>query len=264
MKNPGLFYRRGWAVMGAALAAALAACPGGGGQGNGAGFEAYEAASLGELSALLAGLPLNTAENPWHIALKGVNLGNLGGAEDGMEPLFRTFQGRYVSLAMDACTGATIGWGSSAAQNTAGRPDKDKLAAVALPAGAVRVGYRAFENARSLKSAVFPPSLRTIGRAAFSGCVSLARAELPETLEHIEDAAFSGCANLETLVLRGQSPPGLGRGPYSPPLPPGEDPGVFSGLPGNFRIMVPPGREAAYKAASGWSFYSSHIGASNR
>ncbi|MDR2535444.1 MAG: leucine-rich repeat domain-containing protein [Treponema sp.] len=254
MKKPDLFSRRVLPLAAAALLG-LSACS----EEPPPVHEGYEAASLEELAALLAELPQNTAEDPWRIRLKDLNLGNLGGAEDGLEPLFRTFQGRYVSLDLDACTGATIGWGSSAAQSTANRPDKDKLISLILPAGAERVGYRNFENAGSLKSVGFPQFLRTIGNAAFAGCASLVRVDLPETLQHIEDRGFAGCVNLQTLIVRAQNPPGLGRGPYSPPLPVGADPGVFSGVPENFTIIVPLGQEDAYKTASGWSFYASCI-----
>jgi hypothetical protein len=219
----------------------------------------YTAESLAELTDLLAELPLNSQSAPWRVALAGVDLRNLDGAEDGLEPLFRTFQGRFVSLDLDACTGATIGWGRNAAQNTEGRPDRDKLTAVILPASASRVGYRNFQNSPSLKSVSFPSRLETIGTAGFQGCSALERVELPASLVHIEDAAFADCANLRTVILRGETPPGLGRGRYSPPLPAGEDSGVFSGAPAGFRIIVPPGRKATYQAASGWSFYADRI-----
>ncbi|MDR0568054.1 MAG: leucine-rich repeat domain-containing protein [Spirochaetaceae bacterium] len=219
----------------------------------------HTADSLASLADLLAELPGNRQGKPWRVALKNVDLRNLGGGEDGLEPLFRTFQGRFVSLDLDACSGATIGWGRNANQNTEGRPDRDKLTEVILPASALRVGYRNFQNSPSLKSVTFPSGLETIGMAGFQGCTALEMIELPAKVVHIEDSAFENCANLRTVILRGETPPGLGRGRYSPPLPAGEDSGVFSGCAAGFRIIVPAGCKEAYQASSGWSFYADRI-----
>jgi hypothetical protein len=201
--------------------------------------------SLGELSAWLEKRPQNTASNPYLAALTGVNLSSLGGGTDGMRALFEAFRGRYLSLDVDACSGATLGFGSTS-QNAVNRPDKDKLVAIVLPSGTTRVGYHNFESSSSLVYVAFPPGLKSIGRNAFSGCSSLESADLPETLRGIEFRAFFNCSSLKKVILRAPEPPAL-------------DATAFEGAHPDLRIHVPAAGMGAYKARSPWSGLSERI-----
>jgi hypothetical protein len=201
--------------------------------------------SLGELSAWLEKRPQNTASNPYLAALTGVNLRSLGGGSDGMRALFEAFRGRYLCLDVDACSGATLGFGSIS-QSAVNRPDKDKLVSIVLPSRTTRVGYNNFESSSSLVYVQFPPGLSTIGGNAFSGCASLERVDLPETLRGIESHAFFNCSSLKTVILRAPEPPTLGAAAFERAHP-------------DLRIHVPAASIAAYKERSLWSSLSERI-----
>jgi hypothetical protein len=218
---------------------------------NSQGFSGYGSprsglfSSLATLAEWLGESALNKTSNPYRLGLKGIDLSKLGGGSDGMKPLFATFQGRYLELDLDACTGATIGWGSSSAQTSEGRPDKDKLIAVTLPSAAEtwRVGRNAFENCVNLVSVTFPPRLRDMGDNAFRGCVSLKQADLPASLVHIWPNAFSGCSSLKTLIVRASYPPVV-------------EGNAFNGCPADLSIRVPAGSVALYRGAAGWKNFT--------
>lgn len=199
--------------------------------------------SLDALAERLGALAANTIITPYRLGLEGVDLSRLGGGSDGMGPLFKTFQGRYLALDLDACTGATIGWGSFTSQTSEGRPDKDKLIAVTLPSAGEtrRVGRNAFEGCVNLAFVAFPPQLRELGDNAFRGCVSLKRVDLPATVVRIWPNAFSGCSGLKTLIVRASSPPVL-------------EGNVFDGVPPDISIRVPAGSVSLYRLSNWQKF----------
>ena len=59
------------------------------------------------------------------------------------------------------------------------------------------IGEHAFSNCHTLKSVVFPKTLKSIGEEAFQGCASLKSAPLPASTEEIGTAAFSMCFALD-------------------------------------------------------------------
>jgi hypothetical protein len=221
---------------------------------NSQGYSGYSAprggffSSLAALAQWLKESAANTASDPYRLALEGVDLSKMGGGSNGSGPLFETFQGRYLDLDLDACTGATIGWGNSSVQTSNGRPDKDKLISLTLPSSGEtrRVGMNSFEDCVSLVSVVFPPLLQGVGASAFKGCVSLEEADLPASLAYIDGAAFSGCSSLRTLIVRASSPPEMAAT-------------AFSGCPADISIRVPAGSLDRYKNAFGWKSFSSRI-----
>jgi hypothetical protein len=190
--------------------------------------------SLAGLKSWLSRLPQNTALSAYVVKLKDMNLGGyqnpLPGspAGDGIKPLYESFGGRYLSLDLDACTGATIGWGSYHVQNSETRPDKDKLVSVILPA---------------TSTSTQTPGKLSVGRRNFEDCVNLREVELPENLVSIGEKGFSGCANLKTIVCRAVTPPSVASD-------------AFSGLPGDLVIKVPAVAEATYRAHPRWGVYT--------
>jgi hypothetical protein len=202
--------------------------------------------SLADMASWLNLQALNTLAAPYVMRLQGVNLRDLGNSSDGMRPFFDTFQGRYVALDLDACTGATIGFGSAYGQNSGGRPDKDKLAAVILPQNTTRLGFCNFQDSVNLKEIRFPPALKTIGRDAFAGCTSLEAVDLPVTLAGMENRAFADCSGLKTIASRAVTPPVLGDN-------------ALSGLHADLAIRVPAESVDAYKSADGWSAHAARI-----
>jgi hypothetical protein len=202
--------------------------------------------SLPAMASWLAQQAANTLATPYVMRLQGVDLRDLGNSSDGIRPLFDTFQGRYVALDLDACTGASIGLGSAYSQNSGGRPDKDKLAAVILPQNTTRLGFCNFQGSENLKYVRFPPALRSIGSGAFEGCAALEAVDLPATFTSMENRAFANCSGLKTITSRAVTPPVLAVD-------------ALSGLHPDLVIRVPAESVDAYKSADGWSAHFARI-----
>jgi hypothetical protein len=206
--------------------------------------------NLTALVAWLTGLPPNTPLSPYAVRVANMHMGSAGrpmpGAayDDGFRPLYDSFGGRYLSLDLDACTGATIGWGEYHGIRLEGRPDLDKLIKVVPPAGATKLGKYNFQDCINLKIVRFPPNLKAINEKAFRGCASLEVVDLPASLTLIETEAFSGCVALKTVVCRAEMPPTL-------------ESSVFLGLPEHLVIKVPAAGVDAYKTE--WSAYAARI-----
>jgi hypothetical protein len=178
--------------------------------------------SLAAMSAGLGALPANSPAAPYYVMLSGVSLSMRTGGE-GLKPLFPALAGRYVSLNLDACSGATIGWDETPGGHGTW-PEKDKLVEVILPASTTHIGYYSFENCTALKSVVIPASVRAIGMHAFRGCTAL-----------------------ESVTVLAETPPEKGNASL----------GWFPAT--GFTIYVPAASVAAYKAAEGWSYYAANI-----
>jgi uncharacterized repeat protein (TIGR02543 family) len=140
--------------------------------------------SIPELKSWLANQSDNTAETPYKIGLKGVNLdeGNnwndLGLAINGT---------KYIDLNLQDCTGTTIPDGRS---EVSGSP----------PVVTIRY-YGTFLNCDNLVAINFPAGLKTIGDYAFRGCDNLASVSLPQGFTNINRYAFEYCLKLASITL---------------------------------------------------------------
>jgi hypothetical protein len=209
--------------------------------------------SIAAYAAWLSDAAPNTADNPYPLDLEGINVksnnvspNELGDIHtDGLGSLYAAFQGRYVALDMDACTGASIPFSPTSATEGEKRPDKDKLVYLTLPRTVKIVAGNSFTNCVNLKSIVFPDSLWWISHSAFNGCSSLESVEFPASLTRIE-GSFLGCTSLKTIVCPASDPPGL------------INSGEFGSSPLE-AIYVPADSVDAYKAASVWSRYAAII-----
>ena len=72
---------------------------------------------------------------------------------------------------------------------------------VVLPEGITKITYRAFCNARSLKSISIPDGVTVIENSAFDGCCNLVSVKLPDSLTRIGACAFQCCSSLESVSL---------------------------------------------------------------
>jgi hypothetical protein len=205
--------------------------------------------SIAAFAAWLSEAEPNTADNSYPLELEGINVksnntdpNELGEMHsDGLGDLYAAFQGRYIALDMDACTGASIPFSN----NSQSRQDQDKLIYLVLPRTLTGIGGNSFTNCVNLKNVVFPDSLQWIRQNAFSGCVSLESLEFPAALEWLE-GSFLGCASLKTIVCHAPVPPQL---KYS---------GEFGG--GALEsIYVPSDSVEAYKIAAVWKNYAALI-----
>ena len=124
---------------------------------------------------------------------------------------------------------------------------KGTLTEVTLDNRTTEINGYAFGYCSSLTSITIPSSVTSIGHYAFRYCDSLTSITIPSSVTSIGDSAFEGCSSLTSITINATTPPTLGS----------------SGtIPSNVtNIYVPAESVEAYKAASGWSSYSSKISA---
>ena len=106
------------------------------------------------------------------------------------------------------------------------------------------IGDNAFTTCYSLTDIHLPNNITTIGSEVFMACINLTDVTIPSTITSIGDDAFSQCSSLTSITIEATNPPTLGTG-------------VFTGS--NYPIYVPSTSVETYKAASGWSTYTSRI-----
>ena len=63
------------------------------------------------------------------------------------------------------------------------------------------IDEKAFQNITTMKTILFPSSLKSIGNYAFAGCTSLTMVTLPESLTELGNYAFQGCVALKSAKL---------------------------------------------------------------
>ena len=154
------------------------------------------------------------------------------------------------------------------------------LQSITLPNNLTTIEYGAFAECNSLTSVHIPASVTYIENQIFARCRNLTTitvdtnntvydsrdncnaiietatntlinacnntTTIPASVTAIGNYAFSGCSNLSTLTVLATVPPSLGNS-------------VFSSVPNNIRLIVPCGSEAAYRADSGWSYFTNIV-----
>jgi hypothetical protein len=170
---------------------------------------AFAGTSFTELASWLGSQPENTSATPYYASVSGVNLKGLTSSSNS-DPwgwFFDKIKARFVSLNIDACTGATVGWVTSQMGDGSGNPDRQKIVSVKLPSVAERVSRFLFNGCVNLKSVTFPGGLLTIGGRAFKDCAALTRVDIPASVHRIDQEAFLGCAGLTSVTIRAAVPP---------------------------------------------------------
>ena len=140
---------------------------------------------------------------------------------------------------------------------------------VSLPEGLESIASSGFTYCRQLTAMTLPNSVTSIGIECFYGCTRLTDVEIGDKVSSIPDRCFASCSSIssvtigsgvtyiggdvfqdtstmESLTIRATTPPRLGNR-------------LFSGASKIPTIYVPPQSVDAYKAADGWSEYSSQI-----
>jgi hypothetical protein len=218
-------------------------------------------ASLEDMASWLASRPENTPETPYSVTLSGVDLSG------GLNPLFATFQGRYVSLDLGACTLRDI----PVERNIEARENRDRLVSLTLPLDLQSIGAYAFYLSSSLKTLVLPDSLREIGDSAFAEC-GIGELELPARLQTIQAGAFAGCPALKRVVIS-DSLSAVGTYAFAlcpslvecvlPAKPPALGSSVFAGS-GDLVFLVPDTPSLfSYQEAPSWLVYRFRLSLQN-
>ena len=151
-----------------------------------------------DLSAYLALLPGNTADDPATVTLAPVNISDVWGAINS------AVTGKYVILDLSACTAT----GNSI--SGAGLPSgndmniiyyQDNIKGIILPSSLETIGDYAFAYCNSLTSITIPDSVNSIGDYAFENCNSLTSITIPDSVSSIGDYVFAYCNSLTSVSI---------------------------------------------------------------
>ena len=107
------------------------------------------------------------------------------------------------------------------------------------------IGITSFTMCYNLTSVTIPNSVTSIANNAFLDCTGLTSVTIGSGITSIGDNAFNDCSGLTSVTIQATTPPTLGAM-------------VFEQT-NNCPIYVPSGSVSTYKAASGWSSYTSRI-----
>jgi hypothetical protein len=147
------------------------------------------------LNAYLGTLPENTADTPYRIKVKGINLAK----RDTLKTLYDALI-RYVSLDLSDCTGESL---PNITTSTA--PGKTYLVSLILPDTVITIEVNAFSGCTVLTS-VNMPQVTTIIHGAFSNLAKLTSVYMPQ-VQHLEndtkssEGVFYKCVTLESVSM---------------------------------------------------------------
>jgi hypothetical protein len=116
-------------------------------------------------------------------------------------------------------------------------------------AGVTDIRDYAFRDCEGLTSVTLPSGVTKIGYWAFYSCYRLASVTIPDTVTWLDGTSFAYCQNLATIDF----------GSTRSTIPTLDDASSLQGLANNYQILVPSALLTAWKAASGWSNFASHI-----
>ena len=120
------------------------------------------------------------------------------------------------------------------------------LTSVTIGSSVTSIAYDAFYGCSALTSIVIPNSVTNINPSAFQSCTSLTSVTIGSGVTSIGYAVFQSCNSLTSVTVLATTPPTLGGS-------------VFAYNASNRKIYIPSASVDAYKAARGWSEYSSVI-----
>lgn len=125
------------------------------------------------------------------------------------------------------------------------------LASITIPASLSSIGPYVFAGCTALTSVTIPASVNSIGNSAFES-IGVTSVTIPASVNSIGAFAFGSCSRLTSVNVLATTPPALMSGSQA-----------FDFCGSGLKIYVPYDNQgsivAAYKAATGWSDYSSKI-----
>lgn len=121
------------------------------------------------------------------------------------------------------------------------------LTSAEIPGSINTVPHYMFRSCKTLTETKIPQSTTSIGTYAYTDCISLSSMVIPASVISIGVYAFNGCTGMKEYHFLPVTPPSL------------EALSVFNGISDDCIIYVPTGSLQAYKTATNWVAYSSHI-----
>ena len=145
------------------------------------------------------------------------------------------------------------------------------LTSITIPSGVTSIGDYAFCSCYSIPSITIPSGVTSIDGSAFYDCRSLTSITIPSGVTIINDSTFSGCSSLTSITI----PSGVtsigGSVFYNcdrikvydftnhTSVPTLSNTNAFGNIPSSSVIKVPASLVDAWKSATNWSTYASHI-----
>ncbi|MDR0495673.1 MAG: leucine-rich repeat domain-containing protein [Treponema sp.] len=151
--------------------------------------------SIASLRTWLSVQPVNTANEPYDIALKLDSFGGGSGTTASLGFALNTNGTRYVSLDFSGSALTSI-------VNSA-FSDCSSLVVVTIPDSVTAIGEEAFSGCNSLASVTIGDSVTSIGEKAFEDCRSLTSVIIPASITSIGWLAFEGCTSLASVTFEG-------------------------------------------------------------
>lgn len=125
------------------------------------------------------------------------------------------------------------------------------LKCVTIPEGITMIQRYCFQACRTLEHVVIPDTVTSILTYAFTECVSLQNLTIPSSVTSIASYAFNNCKGVKAYHMQPTTPPTL------------SSTTAFYGIPSDCIIYVPYSADHsilnAYKTATNWSTYASHM-----
>ena len=147
----------------------------------------------------------------------------------------------------------------------------NSLASVTIPNGVTSIDSSVFYYCYSLTSVTIPNGVTSISSGVFSNCYSLASVTIPNGVTSISSSVFYYCNSLASVTI----PNGVTSiGNYAffdcygvvfydfsnhTSVPTLSNANAFNGIAADCQIRVPASLVDAWKAATNWSTYASHI-----
>lgn len=114
-----------------------------------------------------------------------------------------------------------------------------------IPTGLTYIANSCFSNCYAMKNVTIPNTITRIYSSAFYGCSGLTSVTIPSSVTRIDQYAFKECSSLTSITVEATTPPLNVLFAFDDT--------------NNCPIYVPAESVETYKAASGWSNYSSRI-----
>ena len=127
----------------------------------------------------------------------------------------------------------------------------NSLSSIVIPEGVTSIVSNAFYNCHSLSSITIPEGVTSIVSNAFYNCYSLSSIVIPEGVTSVEGSAFSNCYGMAEYHFLPITPPAIA------------NKNAFNNIQTDCIIYVPYSEDhsilEAYKTATNWSIYASHM-----
>ena len=124
------------------------------------------------------------------------------------------------------------------------------LSSITIPSSSsvTSIEGSAFYGCRSLTSITIPSGVTSIGHDAFSNCNSLTSITIPSGVTSIDNSAFYDCSRIKVYDFTNHTS-----------VPTLSNTNAFGNISSDCIIKVPPSLVDAWKSATNWSTYASHI-----